>query len=98
MKRLTFAACLMVQSVFIAPTASAADFKLSTVLNWTDQIGDALRGFDADPAPVQRGERDWDGPKPTEPQQWRWRSGDTWLRPWLRMQSEGAGIGLLLEF
>jgi hypothetical protein len=99
MKRLALAICLLVHPVVVTPQAQAAEFDLSGVIEWTDQITQVLRDLDDRDEAAHRADRDWTSRPIAEDRGWlRWRRGDTEMRPWLRMHPEGAGAGLLLEF
>jgi len=99
MKHLTLAACLLSQAVFFSLPARAADLSLSGILDWTDHIAEVVRELDRADVPTHRAETEWDMPRTAEPRKrFLWRQGRTEMRPWVRMDEESAGAGLLLEF
>lgn len=99
MKSFAFLICLGFLLLAHAPRAEAAELKVDSLLRWTDQIGDLLKGLDEEPVQPQRIERDWNTPSGrAEEERWQWQRGETVFRPWFKMKSDGGGAGLILKF
>ncbi|WP_425092953.1 hypothetical protein [Tropicimonas sp. S265A] len=99
MKRLLLVTCLTAYCATVPSQGQAVDLRLSQVLEWKDHIGEVLKDLDDKPTPPQRREQDWNAP-PTLGQQRAlpWQSDEDGMLPWVRMDGNGVGAGLLLEF